>query len=246
VRSLARLAYLDRKTLASTFARNPLGRTVRSWRALHVGNLSGHAWRHGTAAAAARVRRSAFRRLGQPGSSRPSLTCPSPKRVRVEFRVNASHDPPHPGTADRGRPGTYLGAPRSPGAGLERTSRCGSSWQPCIERRDAALKARDRFFWIVHARTWQNWRTALIVVQPDIVVRWHRDWLRRRWTRRSLQRSHGRPHIDQQIRTHHPAPRPRRVSPPAQIGETRSGWSSCGSQQSLTSFHEAQPSNAAC
>jgi len=51
------------------------------------------------------------------------------------------------------------------------------------------------------ARTWRDWRTALIVVQPDTVVRWHRDWLRRRWTRRSQPRHHGRPPIDQQIRT---------------------------------------------
>jgi hypothetical protein len=51
------------------------------------------------------------------------------------------------------------------------------------------------------ARNWDNWRTALMVVQPDTVVRWHRDWLRRRWTRRSQPRHHGRPPIDQQIRT---------------------------------------------
>jgi len=51
------------------------------------------------------------------------------------------------------------------------------------------------------AQCWRNWRTALIVVQPDTVIRWHRDWLRRRWTRRSHQPHHGRPPIDQQIRT---------------------------------------------
>jgi hypothetical protein len=39
-----------------------------------------------------------------------------------------------------------------------------------------------------------------MVVQPDTVVRWHRDWLCRRWTRRSQQRHHGRPTIDQEIR----------------------------------------------
>jgi putative transposase len=48
------------------------------------------------------------------------------------------------------------------------------------------------------ARSWRNWRTALIVVQPATVIRWHRDWLRRRWTRRSRP---GRPPIEQQIRT---------------------------------------------
>jgi hypothetical protein len=38
-----------------------------------------------------------------------------------------------------------------------------------------------------------------MVVQPDTVIRWHRDWLRRRWTRRSRCRPDGRPPIDQQI-----------------------------------------------
>ena len=67
--------------------------------------------------------------------------------------------------------------------------------------RRCRLRARDRLFWMVFARSWHNWRKALIVVQPDTVVRWHRDWLRRRWTRRSQQRRHGRPAIDRQIRT---------------------------------------------
>ena len=62
------------------------------------------------------------------------------------------------------------------------------------------LRTRDRLFWIALARSWRNWRRALIVVQPDTVIRWHRDWLRRRWTRRSQQRRDGRPPIDQQIR----------------------------------------------
>jgi putative transposase len=62
------------------------------------------------------------------------------------------------------------------------------------------LERGDRLFWIALARVWQNWRTALVVVQPDTVVRWHRDWLRRRWTRRSKRRPGGRPPLDQQIR----------------------------------------------
>ena len=62
------------------------------------------------------------------------------------------------------------------------------------------LRTCDRLFWIALTRIWRNWRTALVLVQPDTVVRWHRDWLRRRWTRRSKPRSDGRPPIDQQIR----------------------------------------------
>ena len=37
------------------------------------------------------------------------------------------------------------------------------------------LRERDRLFWIVVARAWRNCRTALVLVQPDTVVRWHRD-----------------------------------------------------------------------
>src|SRR5262249_2863668 len=55
------------------------------------------------------------------------------------------------------------------------------------------LRARDRLFWIVLARSWREWRRALVFVQPDTVVRWHREWLRRRWTARSRQRRPGRP-----------------------------------------------------
>jgi putative transposase len=47
------------------------------------------------------------------------------------------------------------------------------------------LRRGDRLFWILLAKAWRDWRTALIVVHPDTVVRWHRHWLRRRWTRRS-------------------------------------------------------------
>jgi hypothetical protein len=34
------------------------------------------------------------------------------------------------------------------------------------------------------ARVSRSWRTAVMVVRPDTVVRWHRDRLRRRWSRR--------------------------------------------------------------
>jgi hypothetical protein len=54
--------------------------------------------------------------------------------------------------------------------------------------------------WIALARFWRNWRMAVVLVQPDTVVRWHRDWLRRRWTRLSKPQRDGRPPIDRQIR----------------------------------------------
>jgi hypothetical protein len=63
----------------------------------------------------------------------------------------------------------------------------------------ARLQPRDRLFWIALTRIWRNWRTAVVLVRPDSVVRWHRDWLRRRSTRRSTPRANGRPRVSQQI-----------------------------------------------
>jgi len=60
---------------------------------------------------------------------------------------------------------------------------------------------RDRLFWIVLAKTWRRCRTALVLVQPDTVVQWQREWLRRRWTRRSARTGVGRPRTDAAIRT---------------------------------------------
>jgi hypothetical protein len=63
------------------------------------------------------------------------------------------------------------------------------------------LRTRDRLFWVLLAKAWPKWRTALIVVQPDTVVRWHRQWLRRRWTQRSRHAHPGRPSTAAAIRT---------------------------------------------
>jgi putative transposase len=63
------------------------------------------------------------------------------------------------------------------------------------------LQRRDRLFWIVLAQTWRHWRAALVLVQPATVVRWHREWLRRRWRRRSARAGPGRPNTSVAIRT---------------------------------------------
>jgi putative transposase len=63
------------------------------------------------------------------------------------------------------------------------------------------LRRRDRLFWIVLAKTWRHWRAALVLVQPDTVVRWYREWLRRRWRRRSARAGSGRPTTNVAIRT---------------------------------------------
>ena len=58
------------------------------------------------------------------------------------------------------------------------------------------LRPRDRLFWILLASAWREWRTALLIVQPDTVLRWHRHWLRRRWADRSKPVRPGRPRTD--------------------------------------------------
>src|SRR6266516_5583770 len=67
-------------------------------------------------------------------------------------------------------------------------------------RKRPQLRMRDRLFWIALAKSWRDWRRALILVQPETVVRWHREWLRRRWTARSRQKQ-GRPTVNVSIRT---------------------------------------------
>ena len=37
-----------------------------------------------------------------------------------------------------------------------------------------ALKGRDRMFWVLLSRIWSGWRDAVVIVQPDTVVRWHK------------------------------------------------------------------------
>ena len=36
------------------------------------------------------------------------------------------------------------------------------------------LRSRDRIFWVWLSRIWSHWSSALVMVQPETVVRWHR------------------------------------------------------------------------
>lgn len=59
------------------------------------------------------------------------------------------------------------------------------------------LKLRDRLFWVVLSRFWSGWRSALIIVQPATVCRWHQAGFRLFWRWKSLG---GRPRIDRELR----------------------------------------------
>ena len=56
------------------------------------------------------------------------------------------------------------------------------------------LRREDRILWIWLSRHWRRWRSALVIVKPETVLRWHRDGYRRCWRRRSQGRP-GRPRI---------------------------------------------------
>jgi putative transposase len=56
------------------------------------------------------------------------------------------------------------------------------------------MQRSDRRFWIWLYRNWPKWRKALVIVQPDTVVRWHRHGYRLYWRWRSKGKP-GRPRI---------------------------------------------------
>jgi hypothetical protein len=55
------------------------------------------------------------------------------------------------------------------------------------------LNNRDRLFWIGLYLIWQDWKSALIFVQPETVTSWHRERFRRYWRRLSQPKQPGRP-----------------------------------------------------
>ncbi len=56
----------------------------------------------------------------------------------------------------------------------------------------------DRGFWVLLSRLWPCWKEALVIVQPDTVVRWHRKGFRLYW-RSISKRGPGRPPIPVEV-----------------------------------------------
>ena len=63
-----------------------------------------------------------------------------------------------------------------------------------------ALKERDRLFWVILSRIWSGWRNAVLIVQPDTVVRWHKKAFKLCWTRKSRSGRRGRPSVDPEVK----------------------------------------------
>ncbi|MEE9297125.1 MAG: integrase, partial [Phycisphaerae bacterium] len=62
------------------------------------------------------------------------------------------------------------------------------------------LRKRDRIFWAILSQIWPNWRSALLIVQPDTVARWHRSGFKLFRRCKSRAGKVGRPKIELEIR----------------------------------------------
>ena len=69
-------------------------------------------------------------------------------------------------------------------------------------RKRPVLTTFDRLFWVGLSRVWRGWRSPLLYVKPDTVIRWQRERFRRFWARLSQpqRRRRGRPTTAAEIR----------------------------------------------
>ncbi len=49
------------------------------------------------------------------------------------------------------------------------------------------LRKRDRIFWAWLSKLWPNWRSVLLIVQPETVVRWHQQGFKSYWRWKSME-----------------------------------------------------------
>jgi putative transposase len=61
------------------------------------------------------------------------------------------------------------------------------------------LRRIDRLCWVFLARFYSDWRSALVVVQPETVVRWHQQGFRLWWRWKSRTKRVGRPPLAKEI-----------------------------------------------
>jgi hypothetical protein len=56
----------------------------------------------------------------------------------------------------------------------------------------------NRLLWVVLHAVWSRWEKALVIIQPQTVIGWHRAGFRRYWRWKSRRRD-GRPSLDPQL-----------------------------------------------
>ena len=62
------------------------------------------------------------------------------------------------------------------------------------------LTAFDRLLWAWLCGVWADWRSAIVVVQPETVIAWHRKGFRLFWTWKVRDGQSGRPAISKDVR----------------------------------------------
>jgi putative transposase len=77
---------------------------------------------------------------------------------------------------------------------------CGNRSVCCDAKKRLKLTMADRFFWAWLSRSWADWRSALIIVKPEIVIAWHRKGFRLFWTWKIRHGRTGRPAVSQEVR----------------------------------------------
>ncbi len=68
-----------------------------------------------------------------------------------------------------------------------------------LGRRRVRLTWRDRMLWVGLSRVWPDWRSSLVIVRPETMLRWHRESFRAYWRWKARPRG-GRPRVDRETR----------------------------------------------
>jgi transposase InsO family protein len=54
--------------------------------------------------------------------------------------------------------------------------------------------------WVRLSRLWRGWRSPLVILKPETVIRWHREGFRLYWTWKSRRGKPGRPQVSEEVR----------------------------------------------
>ena len=58
----------------------------------------------------------------------------------------------------------------------------------------------DRIFWVFLSHIWQDWKSALVIVKPETVMKWHGLGFKLYWCWKSRTNKVGRPKVKKKIR----------------------------------------------
>ena len=67
-------------------------------------------------------------------------------------------------------------------------------------RKRPKLTPVDRLLWVWLSRIWSDWRSVLVIVQPETVIAWHRKGFRLFWTWKIRRGQPGRPTVPREVR----------------------------------------------